>query len=367
MAMSIQSRDVSLGNNAMVITAVLVFVTIAQLLVLYDLHGKWNLLSVDLVEEVQPDVPPVIRITEPVDRLVSDPATYRPANRTSAYSWHVMGTPTRPLSFLHIPKSGGSSIENAATTANLAWGMCLFRTGVMDVKCPTRNNISANDMSASLDVLHQLQNQYSFTTAFWHVPIQFLPINFTRSLHYNPKWKNPYENSDVFVVIRNPYKRAVSEYYYFCSWQDIGCFETRKDTADEMNRDIQKVVNQVRDAGKPTLTNPNSMGYYARDSHWIPQFDYVYSSLIPQHQKMVQHVIHFEHLEDEFHSLVSAYGLDLNLTAIGVTYHNSKFKPQCTVADLSSETRKLIEDVYEKDFELGGYVMIEKTLADKIH
>jgi hypothetical protein len=31
------------------------------------------------------------------------------------------------------------------------------------------------------------------------------------------------------------------------------------------------------------------------------------------------------------------------------------------VRSLTQESRRLIEDVYAKDFEIGGYVMLEKT------
>ncbi|KAG7369480.1 hypothetical protein IV203_027226 [Nitzschia inconspicua] len=78
--------------------------------------------------------------------------------------------------------------------------------------------------------------------------------------------------------------------------------------------------------------------------------------------EQVRHIIHFEHLTREFASLMDAYQLPVNLTTVNQQLSRSDWNTEQTVADLDSQTRRLIEDVYELDFELsGGYIMIERT------
>jgi hypothetical protein len=313
------------------------------------------------------------------------PVVASKASAHLSYSWNDNATKKkrRQLGFLHIPKTGGSSIENAAGLQGIRWGMCLFTEHWS--KCPPGRDFSSTSPPYIL-----LQDDVAMgrgDAPFWHVPIQYLPVNRKTNVNYHPNYTNPYANQDIFVVIRNPYKRAVSEYYYYCNLPSIDCFNNYnnenglgwQDTADAMNKDIQLVLQTRKAQGKPSNQNKIPGGYFMRDGHWVPQYDFVYddrntvvvdivdgnggSHVVRQiRHKMALHVIHFEYLTTEFPSLMNAYGLDnVKLTSVQQSWDRSIWNPQQTVADLTPETRVLIEEVYEKDFELGGYIMLERS------
>jgi Sulfotransferase family len=337
---------------------------------------------------------------------LNDPEIYLPVPRDSSYSWSQQDRNStlvglKPLGFLHIPKTGGSSIEHAAADAGVVWGMCLFSDTQVckhhhhqqHPKEPTNQTTIPLFDPAWKNSREQETNPFyssmgTLTVPLWHLPIQHLP-SYPSNAYYDANLTDPYRNQDVFVVVRNPYKRALSEYYYACQFG--GCFSndtasTKGDTAQTMNKILQQILIRNHrfiwsggsrrsrtksndETTQSTLPAPHKR-YFQRAGHWIPQYDYVYSMMmmmmmngndtIIQH---AQHVIHFEHLQEEFASLMAAYNLShVNLTAVGKQLSRTQWNTRQTVADLYPRTRKLIEDIFELDFQLGGgYVMIERT------
>jgi hypothetical protein len=68
-------------------------------------------------------------------------------------------------------------------------------------------------------------------------------------------------------------------------------------------------------------------------------------------------------MNTEVPSLFKAYNVTLQLRH-DKDHTKQTRKPQFTVRDLDRMTRQMIERHYERDFELGGYLMIEKTVAE---
>jgi hypothetical protein len=128
-----------------------------------------------------------------------------------------------------------------------------------------------------------------------------------------------------------------------------------------LNEYIQEALKVV------LLAKPGSPEYFHHWGHWIPQYDFFFHNN-DQHQhqpqQMVHHLLHNEYLNEEFDALMQAYGLN-NIT---LPKERKKSRAddgtgaQLNVADLTLETIKLIEVVYEKDFEIGNYPMLSASL-----
>ena len=81
------------------------------------------------------------------------------------------------LEFIHITKTGGTSIENWGIENNIKWGF------------KNRNFLNKYKYTNS--------NKISWRSK-WHVPPSFFS-------------NNPYKNKVTFTVVRNPYTRIISE------------------------------------------------------------------------------------------------------------------------------------------------------------
>lgn len=227
----------------------------------------------------------------------------RPFMQSQSQERQEFHLPTRPLEFVHITKTGGTSIEAAAALVGVNWGVCHYEK-IEDAGCI---------LPPDLD--------YTETTKFvgkesWHQPLQ----------HFVD---NPFRNADTFAVVRNPYDRYISEYY--CPWGGSNAPNINKDDPDVMNDYLQKRI--------PKEIEP----------HWLPQHYYIFD----KGKRMVDHVLHFEKLEMEFPELMKQYNLHIVLPN---KKHNSfKNSNKLTAEDLYPETLAIINHVAALDFELFGY------------
>ena len=194
----------------------------------------------------------------------------------------------KPLRFIHISKTGGQSIAIAAKNqAGMLWGM--------------------NDEAYGKGILcHRL-----------------LSVVNSPSLK-NDTDKNTY---DWFMVVRNPYNRAVSEY----NWSNVEF---------DINIYLQRFLSDVEE------------GYIDEGQHISPQYKYL-------EKQYNIHVLRFENLNKEFHELMNKYGLSITLKKkVNVSEKNA------TLLDLNIETIEMINRVYEKDFTTFGYEMVHSVFTD---
>ena len=115
--------------------------------------------------------------------------------------------------------------------------------------------------------------------------------------------------------------------------------------------------------------NNASAAYLMDDGHFIPQFDYIYDntgtsddlppsfSLAPQkRRRIVNHVLKFETLRRDFHSLMSKYGNGMEqLIPLPRKRVRSSMDKKLGLYNLTLDNLQLIELIYKEDFEEFGY------------
>lgn len=180
----------------------------------------------------------------------------------------------KPLKFIHITKTGGTSIENTGNNSNIQWG--------------------------------RFHKEYGW----WH---EYFP----------KKSKILKDKYDWFTVVRNPYDRIVSEFY--CKFTKIKYKQTKDKKT--FNNLIQDKIRYRSNTG----------------DHWSEQYKYIDS-------KYNIHIIKYENLVVEFNELMIKYNYKIELNQ-----HDNQSKKYFSTNDLSRDTLDLINNIYNKDFELFNY------------
>jgi hypothetical protein len=211
----------------------------------------------------------------------------------SAYSYHE----PKPLKFIHITKTAGTSIEKYGLQHGLAWGRHHAEYGRW--------------------------HRHRFYRAIWHTLFTLQPKEFK-------------DRFDWFMVVRNPYDRIVSEYYCAYAGSDR---PRRVADIDVARKDFNCYVQS------------KIQSRYACGDHYSEQILYF--------EPEVVRVLHFENLANEFADLMSEYGLPTVLSVHESPAVRVAGGERFTTKDFSHETVELINSVYEKDFDVFGYQKIK--------
>lgn len=198
----------------------------------------------------------------------------------------------RFLEFIHIPKNAGTTIENIANDKDVKWGRYK----------PEHEEYIREDNDK--------------ICTYWHLP----PKQF--------KQGNFYEKDKTFCVVRDPYKRLISEYAY-----------------RNMNNPAVNDKRQFNKWLRYNLTPENFKGK-AKNCHFIPQYEYIYDN---QGNRTCDHILDFENLTNEFNALMEKENIDVHLDA---TKKDNKSEYTLRPSDIDTDNMSKIYDVYQKDFEL---------------
>ena len=103
----------------------------------------------------------------------------------------------QPLEFLHITKTGGSAVEHAGAKAGMTWGICHFqKTPEMGEGC----QFADWEWPHSPHRRRDIPAYAVWKGELWHTPGHWMT-------------PNPYARTKTFTIVRDPYERAISEYY----------------------------------------------------------------------------------------------------------------------------------------------------------
>ena len=158
----------------------------------------------------------------------------------------------KPLLFIHIPKTGGTYVEDEFKKANY--------------------NVGRHDIN------EKLKNE--FKCPFWHTPSKKnKKINFKEYI--------------TFTVVRNPYERILSEY----NWSKFPRYKTFDvSRSTELNDFVSNLnTSQIIEDG---------------ECHLVPQAEYLTDS----YGNKVKHIIHQEKLTEELNKFIEKYKLNITLS-----------------------------------------------------
>jgi len=243
------------------------------------------------------------------------------------------------LEFIHIHKTGGTAIKTIAKIdAGLWWGgnEFLFRNRYNGIKLDTIGYQKAVPRT-------EIGNGF-------HIPPKF----------YVPY---PFEGNSTFAVTRDPYDRAVSEYY-----QTIERLQLRKSKGSATLRPLNDVdiMKEFVETSYELRNNAAMMNIFIQDGianpnldNFIPQYHYVFDN---NGERIVTHVLEFKNLNNEFNALMKCYSIPGNgnrTLELPKRQVNGRIRgAELTKSNFTEDTIRAINDHMQKDFELLGYPMM---------
>jgi hypothetical protein len=215
------------------------------------------------------------------------------------------------LAFLHIPKTGGTSLSNA-------YGR-LF-----------------------IDHAHMRTIRGPGCSSYWHVP----PRRFGN---------NPYAGKKVFCVVRDPVEKAFSEYK-----MRFNAHLNVPNIVGKVNDWLRAGVLSTGGGGSIDGSGPWIKG--GLDCHMVPQYIYVWDD---KGQRTCDYIIRFENntLLHDYNQLLSTFPSvpkeklieHSNDAAYHFNYYSMSKKYPITTGNLSAQVLKLVREYYWRDMCLFGY------------
>ncbi len=262
------------------------------------------------------------------------------------------------LEFVHITKTGGSAVEKAAANVGINWGACHYME-VEEVGC------------SSPDLPYDAPDFQSYAlTSPWHTPPKLLKL-------YVDESRYPYNDVDLFTIVRNPYSRVLSEYH--CPWTGFQP-KYRKNTVHEkdpsdpivMNEWVKSMLKSLESemnkfkaknmdkVAKFQAKSMNEDSYILAQKHYVNQAEYVYDG----DKIIVKNVVHYENLSSELDVLMKKYDINLTLSSKDEGVYSDANIAKLTYKDLDPEAIALINNFARVDFEKFGYEMVEKKFDE---
>lgn len=198
------------------------------------------------------------------------------------------------LNFIHITKTGGTTIEDIACIKKIYWGKYnkLFKT--------TRHCEFINKLK--IDV-----NEYNW-----------------------------------FTVVRNPYTRIISE---------IGWVLNKNQNGFKTNKYVVILNNFLQDINEDNIIIKinNFLSYildnyidYENGDHFTPQYLYFDNNFNIK-------ILYFENLENDFNNLMIQNNINLKISTNN-NQNKNKYKDIFNIKDINDTNLHKIKEIYKKDF-----------------
>ena len=188
----------------------------------------------------------------------------------------------KTLAFWHIPKTGGTYVENVLSGAGIKVGRELFR--------------AAGD---NVNVRPVLPKGPKGWMSPWHMPLpwmlEFIETSAMKWAERRPvegntlRWWLDLDNVNFFCVVRDPYSKLISEYKWFHTLFSGNRGHKLDCSVESLNRFLAEQV---------------PSGNF--DNHMTPQVRFIYDS---NGDQVCTHVLHQENLDAELAALLLEYNL----------------------------------------------------------
>lgn len=241
----------------------------------------------------------------------------------------------------------GTVIESVAAAHGITWSVCHFG----HPKAVIQISLNATHCpEGSLKWIWPAVPKY-YNCPWWHVPPQYFELF--------PE-HNPYADADLFTVVRNPYDRVISEYYYATKY----LLKEKKETINDFkrfNKFVYKALTEAAEMRRGDIARnvTGNARYFVNSGHWIPQYDFVYE----HRRRLVKHVLRFENLREDFHALMKQYDLPMRLPEQTVRPSDTK---QLGAYNLTRTCVNLIERLFWDDIREFGFDVMSQTIPDAI-
>ena len=228
---------------------------------------------------------------------------------------------------VHIPKTGGTSIESA-----LGMHAGKNKIGLTPAKRQLRdyqNLFGAGIQHMTLNEIKNYYNTINFMNYDSFGNIKHVLDNIINALAQKQTSEigsEIFRKYYKFAVVRNPYDRLVSHF----SWVDGKWHKKIEPTKDEFIEFVDSIIDKK---------------LYKTDLHLVPQHAYVeVDNLVA-----VDRILHVENLSEEFSSLCDELEINAELKKRMASNHKDY------TYYYNDEIRQKVYDIYKRDFELFGY------------
>ena len=216
---------------------------------------------------------------------------------------------TNKIIFIHIPKTAGSSINSLLLSSNFE----LIFPSVYSSHNKKHIILRLNKHKYPDYII--VEKSFSEITDYAH---------FYNELYSYFLENTIYKNYRRFCIIRNPYDRAVSAYYY---------------KFKEQQMDVKTFIHY--------LENISSEEFKHKDNiHLMPQSNFIQNNDI---------LIHFEYLQEELKKLQRYLPLDFSK----LIHSNQSIGRKHFLDLFDKKDIEIINKVYKNDFKLLNYKMIQ--------